>query len=321
MLGRLPGTASESTGARRVMIACSGGPDSVALVGLMLLARRHHRLELSLGHVNHGLRSESLEEATLVRRMAQRLELPLRITELSLEKGPSLPARARDARRAALREQAQATGAEIIALGHTQTDQCETMLMHLVRGAGLDGLSAMPEWEQPWLRPLLAVNREETRSLADRMGLAFADDPTNLDRQHLRVRLRHEVLPSLRAENPRVESHLCATARQARDADEALASWARTEENARREEGHRWNLREFQRLPRAVRSRVIRLACERAGAEASEMGYRVVEQIDTAAVARASGQGTPSSWDLNPRRRLTVTRRGLEISKVDRTDL
>lgn len=218
----------------------------MALLGLLhLLAPREH-LQLSVGHVDHALRPESADEAALVAALARTMDLPLSCTRLELSRGPGLPARARDARHQALHAQAAEHGASLVALGHTATDQAETVLLHLTRGAGLDGLAAMSEldpWigsvgeptrEGYWLRPLLDLDRAEARALAGHLQLPFVDDPTNDDLRHPRVRVRHEVLQVLRQLNPRVEHALARTAMHARQAEEALDAWVHAEMLARR---------------------------------------------------------------------------------------
>lgn len=325
--------------AKRLLIACSGGADSIAALGLLLLLRRSERLELGVGHVDHGLRPESASEAEAVSRLADTFGLPSFVTRLQLERGPGLPARARQARRVALRSHADQFGASWIVLAHTATDQAETMLMHMTRGAGLDGLAAMPTLDRPWLRPLLELTRDQTRALALALELPFFDDPTNDDETALRVRLRKQVLPLLRDQNPRVEQAMLTLARQAADADRACEAWARNEVEARtrsipatppattkaeRPNEWAWDLDGFDRLPRAVRMRALRRMCELACVDLSQLRARIVEAMDAAALevalARAGGPGTPSPaprcWDLRPRRRITIDKKGVRAHQT-----
>jgi tRNA(Ile)-lysidine synthetase-like protein len=220
----------------RVLIACSGGPDSLALLGVMELLAPSLEVTLAVGHVDHGLRVSSALEAAQVEALAARRGLPFAGARLELAVGAGLPARARRARRAALEALAAGCGAGWIALGHTATDQAETVLMHMVRGAGLEGLAGMAAIEGRWLRPLLRITRAEAAALCGRLGLGLAaiDDPTNHDERHLRVELREAVLPRLRARNPRLERAISALTGQARDAEDALAGWAAREEAGRR---------------------------------------------------------------------------------------
>lgn len=307
----------------RLLVACSGGPDSIAALGLLLILRRSEGLELGIGHVDHGLRPESRAEAELVEALARRFALRCFVTRVELEHGPGLPARARQERRVALREQAERFAAEWIILAHTATDQAETMLMHLTRGAGLDGLAAMPTLDRPWLRPMLELTRAQTRELACALELPFVDDPTNQDLGALRIRLREIVLPILRAHNPRLEQAMLGHARQSADADRACEQWAAREVELRRRPADlAWDLTGFDQLPRAVRMRALRRMCELAGVDISQLRARVVEAMDAAAleVAVARGPGTPSPaprrFDLRPRRRITIDKNGVHAQQT-----
>jgi tRNA(Ile)-lysidine synthase len=308
---------------RRVLIACSGGADSMAALGLLTILRRSEQLELIVGHVDHGLRRESASEGELVAEVARALGHTCLRMRLQLDRGPGLPARAREARRAALESQRRESGAEVIVLAHTSTDQAETLLMHLVRGAGLEGLAAMQELDGPWLRPLLELGRAQTRALCGALDLPFVDDPTNADEEATRIWLREQVLPRMREDNPRLEQALLGLTREAADAERALLEWAAREIELRRgAEG--WSLAGFDALPRAVRTRALRHACADRGVELGELRRAVIDQIDAAAVAvaRASraGPGTPSpaprGWDLHPLRRVEIDKSGLRIDAV-----
>ena len=325
-------------------MACSGGPDSVALVGLLDLLAERDGLALSVGHIDHGLRPESADEGRLVQALADSRGLPFSSTRLQLSPGSGLAARARDARRRALADQARERGASVIALGHTATDQAETILLHLSRGAGLEGLAAMAELDPPdpadphamarW-RPLLDLDRDQTRELATRLGLTFVDDPTNVDPRHPRVKMRHEVLPLLRSLNPKVEGALARAATHARHAEDALAQWVEMECTKRRSDTDRsrgidgsgaeptmgqahaegardpkasvtsgawWSTEGMEGLPVAVRTRFVRRVCRAAGAPDDALAARTLASIDDALVA----PGPARSWDLHPRLRLCI---------------
>ena len=314
-----------ATGERRILVACSGGPDSLVTLALLLLLRRSEGLKLHVAHIDHGLRRESAAEAEQVAELAAGLGLSFDLATPALAPGPGLAARAREARRAALLAFADRRRTAAIALGHTATDQCETMLMHLTRGAGLEGLAAMRVHESPWFRPLLELSRAQTRRLAERLELPFVDDPSNGDESQLRVWLRARVLPRLRDQNPRVEQAFVGLAEQAAEAESALSQWARREVEARRQVASaggelRWRLADFAALPRAVRTRALRSMCGDGGVDLSRVPKRVIDALDeaAAAVARASAPATPSpaprSWDLHPQRRLQIDKNGVQIA-------
>ncbi len=162
--------------------AVSGGPDSTALLVLAVAAG----LEVTCWTVDHGLRSTSADEARLVARNATGLGVSTITVDGLVVDGPDLEQRARDARRAALPDG--------VLTGHTADDQAETVLLNLLRGAGVPGTAGIGD---PARRPLLALRRAETRELCAAHGLAVVDDPSNTDPRFTRNRVRHEVLPLL----------------------------------------------------------------------------------------------------------------------------
>src|SRR5262249_34907279 len=139
--------------------------------------------------------------------------------------GGGLEDAARRARLAALERIADEVGARWILLGHTASDQAETVLARLLRGAGPVGLAGIPAARGRVLRPLLAVSRAEVLAYVEERGLAPARDPMNEDRAFLRSRVRHDLLPLLRRENPNLDEALNRTARAMREVSEAL-DWA-----------------------------------------------------------------------------------------------
>lgn len=189
----------------RILVAVSGGSDSVALLYLLHDLKPEWRLDLSVIHVNYGLRGkESDDDAEFVQRLCRRLTVPFIMKRADLsrdtERHPqrSLQARAREIRYRIMREVAAAEGADKVALGHTADDQAETILMWLLRGAGMTGLAGMPiVREGLFIRPLLTTAREELAvGLASR-GIDFRTDSTNAKLLYRRNRIRHEVLPTI----------------------------------------------------------------------------------------------------------------------------
>jgi tRNA(Ile)-lysidine synthase len=178
-----------------VVVACSGGPDSVALLALTV--------DAGLGpvavHVDHGLRVDSDGEAEHVRVLTDALGAGFQPTRVVVEPGPNLEARARDARYVALESARVEHGADVVLVGHTADDQAETVLLNVLRGAAASGLAGMAPRHGTLVRPLLELRRAETRALCDALGLAVIDDPMNDDRAFRRVAIRHDVLPYLSA--------------------------------------------------------------------------------------------------------------------------
>lgn len=170
-----------------VTLAVSGGPDSLALLVLATSAG----LEATAVHVDHGIRAGSSVEADLVKDAASRLGAGFEAVAVAVAPGPDLEARARRARYGALPPD--------VMTGHTMDDQAETVLINLLRGAGLDGLAGMHRSDTEAAgrpkRPLLDLRRAETAAVCEAAGLVPFQDPTNDDPSFLRNRLRHEVIP------------------------------------------------------------------------------------------------------------------------------
>jgi tRNA(Ile)-lysidine synthase len=178
-----------------VVVACSGGPDSLAL----LAVAHHAALDPVAVHVDHGLRVGSDLEAAVVATHAARLGAAFLAETASVTPGPNLEARARHARYQALERARHAVGATVILVGHTADDQAETVLLNLLRGSASGGLGAMSSRRGSLVRPLLAVRRTETEALCTELGFVPVRDPTNNDTRLRRNWIRHEVLPRLSA--------------------------------------------------------------------------------------------------------------------------
>jgi tRNA(Ile)-lysidine synthase len=204
-----------------ILVGVSGGPDSLCLLDLL------HRVgyPLVVGHFNHKLRPEADDEARMVAELAASLRLPF-VSEADDIRGCAeaesltIEAAARLLRYRFLFAQARQYQAQAVAVGHTADDQVETVLMHLIRGAGLVGLKGMgyrgflPEFDEaiPLVRPLLDVWRQETLDYCTTHGLKPNFDSSNDSLDFLRNRLRHQLIPSLEAYNPRFRQALWRTA-------------------------------------------------------------------------------------------------------------
>ncbi len=212
-----------------VLAACSGGPDSVALVDLLDRLAPELGFALVIGSIDHGLRAESADEVASVGSLAAELERPFRSRRLDLAGGAGLQARARDARLGALQVLAGELGADRIALGHTADDQAETVLARLLRGAGVRGLGAMaparPMAGALLVRPMLTCRREALRAHLDHMGRSWVRDPSNEDPRFERVRLR-ALIAQLEAEDARLVDHLTDLADDARAHTEVVTAAA-----------------------------------------------------------------------------------------------
>lgn len=205
-----------------VLCACSGGPDSTALLSVLA------RLRGAIGHtlvahgVDHGLRADAAAELSIAARVAEPLGVPFGVTRVEVAPGANLQARARTARYEALAQAARDAGARVIATGHTADDRAETCLIRLLRGAGPRGLAVLPPraplphggsgpgHAADLVRPLLAARRRDVMAHLERHALAYASDPSNQDARFLRVRVRRELVPLLEELSPGIVEHLSA---------------------------------------------------------------------------------------------------------------
>ena len=199
-----------------VLVACSGGPDSTALLDSLARLAPPRRWVLAVAHVDHGIRTGSEAEAAVVAELAAARGLPFHSLRVDVESGGSLQDRARTARHGALRAEAARVGATVIALGHTADDQAETVLMRLLAGASPVGLPAMAERERGLARPLLRVWRAATIAYCAALGIEPLEDPSNADPRFLRSRVRHEVIPALEAVFPGARRRLVVLAERQR---------------------------------------------------------------------------------------------------------
>lgn len=244
----------DAAGARSgdgVVAAVSGGVDSTVLLDLLHRAAPGWGLRLQVAHLDHRLRPESGDDARFVQALAVARGLPCivaaeDVADRSRRERRSLEAAGRLARRELFDRVRRDTDSRWVALGHNADDQAETVLLHLLRGAGSAGLAAMARVrDDGYLRPLLTHGRDAIRDYARRRGLEFREDPSNLDIDIPRNRVRHELLPHLRRRhNPAVMAALGRTAALLREDEELLAQVARraADEVLRDREGDRVSL-------------------------------------------------------------------------------
>lgn len=204
-----------------VICAVSGGADSVALLFGMYLLREKLGITLSAAHFNHHLRGEESDrDEQFVRDFCDRYDIPLEVGSAQVVTGKKgLEAAARDARYAFF-----ATLPGKIATAHTADDNAETILMHLVRGTGLRGLGGISPVNGNVIRPMLTATRQEVVAFLDEYCLTYVEDSSNETDDFLRNRLRHHVMPLLKAENPRLAENLSDMAMELRHDAQALES-------------------------------------------------------------------------------------------------
>ena len=213
----------------RVLVAVSGGGDSIVLLDVLHRLSTELSFDIVVGHVDHGLRgAASARDADFVQGLAEGYGLRAvqhRLTEFDLDQQRShgREGAARHARLATLETLAAEVAATRIALGHTMDDQAETILYHLARGAGPTGMKGIPPVRIPFIRPLLQVSRSNVLAYAVERELTWQEDATNSDLTYARNRIRHRILPELRRLNPRIVEALGRNADLLADLDEAVA--------------------------------------------------------------------------------------------------
>jgi len=197
----------------RILIALSGGSDSVALLHLLCSVAPPLQLTLVAAHLDHAIRPESGDDLDFVRSLCAQLQIPLvcarvDVPALAAAQQVGLEEAGRLARQAFLVQEAERLGCTAIALGHHRGDQAETLLHHLGRGCGLHGLAAMRRRRGLFLRPLLAYSKAELLAYLAELGAPFVSDASNDELNFTRNRIRHQLLPLLATLNPRIEATL-----------------------------------------------------------------------------------------------------------------
>lgn len=246
----------------RVICAVSGGADSVALLFAMYLLRQQLGIQVEAAHFNHHLRGdESDRDEAFVRSFCQDYDIPLHVggeTVVAGEKG--LEAAARDARYAFLKSLPGK-----IATAHTADDNAETVLMHLIRGTGLQGLGGIRPMQGQLIRPMLRITRQEVLAFLEQWNLPHVEDSSNESDAFLRNRIRHHVMPLLYQENPRLAENLSRMAMGLGEDAAYLASLAERETLP--------DVDQLQSLPPSLRSRMLAQFLRRSGVAEPEQTH------------------------------------------------
>ena len=249
------------TSGLRIGVACSGGPDSVALLSALLTITPLRSYRLRVLHVNHGLRSESDQEQDMLQTLCQQWRVPLSVKKLRPPPGlKGIEAWAREARYTFFQESLAAAPLDYIATAHTQDDQAETVLFRLMRGSARRGVAGIPAVRDNWLiRPFLHCSRREIDAYTKEKNLSYVTDPSNADLRFTRNKIRHVLLPFLEQEfSPQIRRHLASLAETVREEEdwlEELATSARARIIGR---DNSVSLPALDREPAALRSRILR---------------------------------------------------------------
>ena len=284
-----------------VIVGCSGGPDSLALADAAAWAVPHNGGALTVVVVDHGLQSDSAEVAEQAADACRAIgidDVQIRRVQVGTQGGPE--AAARTARRQALLDVAQERGAQQILLAHTLDDQAETVLLRLARGSGARSLAAMQPCDAPWHRPFLDLPRHLVHQVArerfEPLGFTPWDDPHNHDPRFARVRVRNSMDMLETDLGPGLTANLARSAKLLGDDADALDVWAHGEFTRivdTQDHSCSADLTALAELPRAVRTRVLRLMHQHIVGVHEDLTFDHIQQVE-ALVSRWKGQGPTS---------------------------
>ncbi len=307
----------------RVLVGVSGGPDSVALIHILSTLQSSLKIRLIMVHVDHQLRADSANDAARVSQLAQQLGLPLEVVTRDVRRetagrGWSLEDAARRVRYQAFLEAARRHAACRLALGHTADDQAETVLMRLIRGAGLTGLTGIPQTrllsDVIVIRPLLGIRRGDIVAYVEQHRLTTCEDATNQDPSFLRNRIRTQLFPLLERDyNLQIKTLCCQLAEQCQvDAAYLQRSAGRYWKRLVKTQGSalviRWDA--LARQPEAIQRALLRLAIQRLQGDLAGFEFRHWLEIQRLVTERPVGTvlDLPGPLQLERRRDHLVLR-------------
>ncbi len=276
-----------------VIVAASGGADSLALAAALLPECKTLALRVIALIIDHGLQKNSADVVHEAKKELVKIGYEnVEIRKIKVEVTDGLEASARRARYAAINDVAKLHNAAAIFLGHTKDDQAETVLLGLARGSGTRSLSGMAQRIDNYRRPMLSISRQQTEAACEELGLKFWLDPHNQSMEYTRVRVRENVLPLMEKEiGPGVAEALVRSAKLLRDDADALDQWA--DEIFDELDPISLDISTLESLPRAIRTRVLRKAIYLAGAPSGSLSSEHIEPVE-ALVTAWKGQGPVS---------------------------
>jgi tRNA(Ile)-lysidine synthase len=300
----------------RVVVAVSGGPDSMCLLDVLARLEDRMGLELLIAHVDHGLSEESERVAAHVAGYGSTLGYEVHLARAHDLEGPNLHERARQFRYAFFEDLAAREGARRVATAHTLDDRVETTLARLIHGAGLAGVAGIQPIEGVRVRPLIASRRDETRTYCTEVGIDFYDDPANLDERFERPRVRKRVVAAI--EDGWGDGAVRAVATSAeRLSEDAAALRALADRLARDvitsdDEGATVHMatEALTAMPRALRRRVLEVAVGRVRDRSGG--------IDAALDALDDPSGGPRRFALAGGREIVVDRNETLVARMPR---
>ena len=277
-----------------VLVGCSGGADSLALAWTTLVVGKRQELKIGAIIVDHQLVPESNSVALNAKKQCEDLGIEeVIIKKVNVEHNhEGLEAAARIARYEAFENVLHETNAQAILLAHTQDDQAETVLMRLTRGSGAKSLSGMAQVSGKYLRPFLHLRKKLVHDSLDLIGLKAWQDPANTDHQFLRVKVRHELMPKIvEVLGESAISSLDKTAQLLRLDNQALEDLAQQFLESQKDvKTNGLEISELEKLPEAIRTRVLRIFAIASGVHPGPFSFEHIEAID-ALVKNWHGQG------------------------------
>lgn len=285
-----------------VLCALSGGVDSVCMTHILASLRPQLGIRLCAAHFSHGIRPEAAEEERLlVQSLCQSLGIELRCGRgdapaLAQKQGISVENAARTLRYVFLRRAAEETGSARIATAHHRDDNCETVLLNLVRGSGTVGLGGIPPVRDEFIRPLIGLTRAQIEAYAGRNNLRWAQDMSNFDQRIPRNRVRHTVMPALQSINPQAAANIARAAELARLDGEFLELCANrlADQAVRRKNGIELQAAVLAQAHPAVAGRAVRLLYVRAGGRVGVFTLRHAQAV----LALCAGASPSARADL-----------------------
>ncbi len=282
----------------RVLAGVSGGPDSIALLHILEAYRASCSFELFVAHVNHKLRPEAGIEAMYVQKLCEQKQIPFRlfqadVAEYARKHGMSLEQAGHEVRHACFRTAAKDWQITKLALGHHADDRAESVILHLLQGCGLDGLTAMPPKDGWLIRPFAFVQKADLLQYCRQQGLQYFTDATNLEPGCLRNQIRLEVLPQLKSYQPQIADMLL---RMQESCGEDAAYLKQCTAELWKQHGSTENHRAvfpadvLQRQHIAMQRRILRYLYRQVRGSEQNLSFRQTEQMRQIAMEQAGSK-------------------------------
>jgi len=253
---------------QHIVVGVSGGADSMCLLHILKSLEKEYKLQLTVAHINHGMRLEAKEDAAFVQETCEKWKIPFQehrcnIVQLAKEKKCSEEVIGRNERYMFFEQVRKEYKADKIAVAHTMNDQAETLLMRLIRGSGITGLGAMMAKRDFVIRPLLMVSREEVEAYCQKHQIEFREDKTNKMDLYTRNKLRRHVLPLLKKDfNPNIIKTIAQTAFQLQETEQYLENQTKIAYQSlveKHKNGYSIKIKPFLAYHLVIQGRVMRL--------------------------------------------------------------